>query len=95
MSRTGGTLQRVRNADEGLAEILTNFRSSYVLRYTPIEAPKPGWHEIKVKVTRPGSYNIRARRGYAATAANQNPHVNQNPHPGTPEPRKPRNPKQR
>lgn len=62
--RTGGTLQRLRNANEALAQILTNFRSSYVLRYTPAEAPKPGWHEIKVKVTRPGSYTVRARRGY-------------------------------
>ena len=62
--RTGGTVQPARNASEALAEILTNFRSSYVLRYTPASTPKPGWHEIKVTVKRPGSFNIRARRGY-------------------------------
>jgi hypothetical protein len=64
VQRTGGTLQRTHNAVEALTEIITNFRSSYVLRYTPPEAPKPGWHEIRVKMTRPGSFNIRARRGY-------------------------------
>ena len=61
---SGGTLQRAHNAEDALTEILTNFRSSYVLRYTSAEAPTPGWHEIKVRVTRPGSFNIRARRGY-------------------------------
>jgi hypothetical protein len=64
VQRTGGTLQRAHNAPEALSEILTNFRSSYVLRYTPAQAPKPGWHEIRVKLTRPGSFNIRGRRGY-------------------------------
>ena len=64
VEQTGGTLQRTRNASEALTEILANFRSSYVLRYTPASAPKPGWHEIKVTVKRPGSFNIRARRGY-------------------------------
>jgi hypothetical protein len=64
VQRTGGTLQRTRNASEALTEILASFRSSYVLRYTPAEAPRPGWHEVKVTVKRPGSFNVRARRGY-------------------------------
>jgi VWFA-related protein len=66
VQRTGGTLQRTRNADEALAEILSDFRSSYVLRYTPRQLPAPGWHEIKVGVKRPGGLSVRARKGYEA-----------------------------
>ena len=66
MQRTGGTLQRTRNADEALAEIIADFRSSYVLRYTPRQVPAPGWHEIKVSVKRPGGFSVRARKGYEA-----------------------------
>ena len=66
VQRTGGTLQRTERAPEALAEILADFRSSYVLRYTPREVPKPGWHEIKVSVKRPGSFSVRERKGYEA-----------------------------
>jgi VWFA-related protein len=40
-----------------------NFRSGYVLRYSPRGVPLTGWHTIAVRV--PGSrYTIAARRGY-------------------------------
>lgn len=64
VQRTGGTLQRIGNAPEALAEILADFRSSYVLRYRPRDTPAPGWHELRVRVTRGGSFTVRARRGY-------------------------------
>ena len=35
-----------------------------MLRYTPTGVRAGGWHEIVVKITRPGSYDVRARRGY-------------------------------
>ena len=63
---TGGRLHRARNASESLAEIVADFRSSYVLRYTARGVPLAGWHELKVKVTRPGSYSVRSRKGYEA-----------------------------
>ena len=44
--------------------ILDDFRTSYVLRYTPRGGTPKGWHELTVKVTRRGSYTIRARKGY-------------------------------
>jgi VWFA-related protein len=66
VQRTGGTLQRTQNAAEALAQILADFRSSYVLRYTPRQVPAPGWHEVKVSVKRPGSLSVRARKGYEA-----------------------------
>ena len=62
--RTGGTLQRNTKAPDALAEILADFRSSYVLRYSPRGVAPSGWHELSVKVTRPGSFKIRARKGY-------------------------------
>ena len=66
VQRTGGTLQRTQRESDALAEIISDFRTSYVLRYTPREVPAPGWHEIKVSVKRPGSLSVRARKGYEA-----------------------------
>lgn len=62
--QTGGTLQRAANAAEALRDIVADFRSSYVLRYTPAGVRPGGWHELKVKLTRPGSFTLRARKGY-------------------------------
>ena len=64
---TGGRFTKVTSdADVGTAflDALEQFRTSYVLRYTPKGVAARGWHEITVKVTRPGRYDIRARRGY-------------------------------
>lgn len=62
--RTGGTVRRITDSVKAFQEILADFRSSYVLQYTPARVPSPGWHEIKVRLLRPGSFTIRARRGY-------------------------------
>ena len=62
--RTGGTLQRTDKAPEALGEIIADFRSSYVLRYSPRGVAPAGWHDLGVKVTRPGSFKVRARKGY-------------------------------
>jgi len=45
-------------------DIFAAFRQSYVLRYRPTGVPAGGWHEIDVTLTRPGRFDIRARRGY-------------------------------
>lgn len=50
---------------EAFVQVLDRFRSSYVLRYTPQGVPPADWHEISVKVARPGRYDVRAKRGYA------------------------------
>jgi VWFA-related protein len=52
------------NLQGTFGRILDDFRSSYVLYFTPQSAAKPGFHTIDVRVTRSGSYEIRARRGY-------------------------------
>jgi hypothetical protein len=62
--QSGGTIHRTGNAPDALADILADFRSSYTLRYSPRGVSLGGWHELEVKVTRPGSFKIRARKGY-------------------------------
>jgi VWFA-related protein len=46
-----------------------DFRSSYVLRYTPAGGALPGWHAIEVKVAGSKSYTVRARTGYLVEGA--------------------------
>jgi VWFA-related protein len=64
VERTGGTVQRATRAAGALAEIVSDFRSSYVLLYTPRGVAPAGWHDLNVKVTHPGSFKVRARKGY-------------------------------
>jgi hypothetical protein len=64
---TGGSARHVRD-DESMVrvfgEILDEFRQSYILHYQPEGVAAGGWHELKVRVTRPGRYDVQARRGY-------------------------------
>jgi hypothetical protein len=64
VQRTGGTIQFAKQAPNALAEIIADFRSSYVLHYTPRGVTPTSWHELGVKITRPGSFKVRARKGY-------------------------------
>jgi Ca-activated chloride channel family protein len=44
---------------------LDEFRTSYVLRYTLEGVKRAGWHDLVVRVAKPGTnYTVRARRGY-------------------------------
>jgi VWFA-related protein len=64
---TGGRFTKVRSdAEVGSAFLraVDEFRSGYVLRYAPRGVATRGWHEITVRVKRPGRYEVRARRGY-------------------------------
>ncbi len=61
---SGGSIHHLSNRAEAFAKIIEDFRSAYVLRYVPKGVDTPGWHEVKVSVNRPGSYAIRARKGY-------------------------------
>jgi len=45
------------------AKILSDFRQSYVLTYTPTGVNSPGWHAIKVDVAG-HKYKVLARSGY-------------------------------
>jgi VWFA-related protein len=64
---TGGALTIVqRDADLGASFVreLENFRTSYVLRYTPTGVEAVGWHEVEVGLNRTGRFEVRARKGY-------------------------------
>jgi VWFA-related protein len=44
--------------------LLDDFRSSYVLLFSPKGVDSSGFHELRVRVRREGSFDVRARRGY-------------------------------
>jgi VWFA-related protein len=64
---TGGAVVYTR-ADEDLSStfrrVLSEFRSSYVLYFTPRGVERTGFHTLDVTVAQPG-VDVRARRGYA------------------------------
>ena len=66
---TGGRLRSV-DPNESLTAAfktaLDEFRTGYVLWYTPIGVDRPGWHTINVKLKQPQKYAVRARNGYDA-----------------------------
>jgi hypothetical protein len=64
---TGGQLNIVladNHVANGLARVLADFRSSYTLRFTATGVPRQGWHELVVRIDRPGGFVVRARKGY-------------------------------
>ena len=64
VDRSGGSLHHAAAGTEVFQTILDDFRTSYVLRYTPRGVVTKGWHELTVKVARRGSFDVRARKGY-------------------------------
>src|SRR5262245_34854473 len=67
-ARTGGSLTTPSQNQGGIVSAfqraMDDFRHSYVLYFTPEGVKGPGWHDISVKVTKQGSYQVRAREGY-------------------------------
>lgn len=66
---TGGRMYETlagNHIPQGLSRALDEFRTSYTLRYTLTGVARPGWHDIKVRVTHAAARGatIRARRGY-------------------------------
>ena len=69
-TRTGGDLHRSRFGDPAVrtfAQILDEFRQSYVLRYSPQGVAPPGWHAVTVIVPAQPALTIKARSGYYAS----------------------------
>jgi len=52
--------------DEPFIKALDDFRTSYVVNYQLAGVPRPGWHEVTVRVKRQGGnrYTVRTRNGY-------------------------------
>jgi VWFA-related protein len=64
---SGGALTVVqRDADLAASFVrkLEEFRTTYVLRYSPTGVPPGGWHDVEVQLSVPGGFDVRARRGY-------------------------------
>ena len=67
--KTGGRLHRTEVITEPtltstFRRAFEDFRSGYMLRYSPRGVAKPGWHTIDVKVRGGNKYQVRARNGY-------------------------------
>jgi VWFA-related protein len=66
-ARTGGRLFIVDYEDSvgtAFRRILNEYRTSYVLQYTPTGVTREGWHDLTVRVKRPGHLQVIARKGY-------------------------------
>jgi Ca-activated chloride channel family protein len=66
-ARTGGDSHRSRFGDPAVrtfAQILDEFRQSYVLRYSPQGVTSRGWHAVIVQVPAQPALTIKARSGY-------------------------------
>ena len=55
-----------RDADLGASFVreLDEFRTSYVLRYSPNGVPARAGTTLEVRLNRPGRFDVRARKGY-------------------------------
>lgn len=65
--RTGGGKHESRFGDPAVrtfAQILDEFRQSYVLRYSPQGVKTPGWHTVTVQIPAQPALTIKARSGY-------------------------------
>jgi VWFA-related protein len=65
--RTGGDKHRSRFGDPAVrtfAQILDEFRQSYVLRYSPQGVKSTGWHAVAVQVPAQPAVTVKFRSGY-------------------------------
>ena len=69
-ARTGGDSHRSRFGDPAVrtfAQILDEFRQSYMLRYSPQGVTTGGWHAVVVQVPAQPVLTVKARSGYFAS----------------------------
>ena len=70
-SLTGGrihAIDRVQDLERAFLEIVNEFRTRYLLSYTPTNVPAAGWHTLQVRV-KGRRATVSARPGYLATPA--------------------------
>ena len=64
---TGGTLLDVASTADlqgTFRAVLDEFRSRYLVSYTPTDVPTSGWHTLDVKVKTRRGVRVKARPGY-------------------------------
>jgi Ca-activated chloride channel family protein len=65
--RTGGSVFTIDNdasISDAFRRVLDDYRRSYLLQYVPQGVTRDGWHDIVVRVKKPGQFEVRARRGW-------------------------------
>jgi VWFA-related protein len=78
----GRTILNSNDLSTGLKQVMRDTSAYYLLGYSSTEAPSDGkFHEIKVRVKRPG-VQVRARRGYWALTAEETAKALAPPKPG-------------
>ena len=71
-AETGGRsidVEESGNVRDAFVEILTEFRTRYLLTYSPEGVPADGWHTIDVRVPKSRGLRVQARRGYLRDSA--------------------------
>jgi len=63
---TGGEEVTFTDMVKTFRELLADMRQAYVLGFSPQGVARQGWHEITIRVVKPGAekYMVRARKGY-------------------------------
>jgi Ca-activated chloride channel family protein len=67
-THTGGQLFPIQLSDslgEAFKRSINDFRTGYLLRYVPQGVARPGWHTVNVRITKPGDFDVHARKGYS------------------------------
>lgn len=64
---TGGTFRHRQSGEsvvESFKQVFSDFRQSYLIRYTAEGVPPTGWHALRVEIATGKKYTVRARKGY-------------------------------
>lgn len=67
-AQTGGEVVELKGHNQlsqAFITALQNFKTSYLVRYSPSGVSKTGWHDVAVRI-KSKNYQVRARRGYWA-----------------------------
>jgi VWFA-related protein len=82
----GRAIVNRNDLDVGMKQIIRDSSAYYLIGYNSTQAPADGkFHEIKVRVKRPG-VQVRARKGYWALTAEETARALAPPKPGPPKP---------
>jgi VWFA-related protein len=82
----GRAIVNRNDLDAGMKQIIRDSSAYYLIGYNSTQAPADGkFHEIKVRVKRPG-VQVRARKGYWALTAEETARALAPPKPGLPKP---------
>jgi VWFA-related protein len=58
-------LEKEESISGAFRRLVESFRAGYTLQYIPEGVSAAGWHSVTVRITRPGTFVVRARAGYS------------------------------